>query len=162
MRKYLWIVLAVLFVWSGALFGDRKKEGERKAEITRSRSRSESVRNMRRPPMMKREKEDSYHERHGGGIWNQHRAFMPPPPVIVRGRSCDCDKDRDSHHEHGKKGFCVVFLLMILIMHILLSVWVYKDTKQRNASGLWIIITLLSGFLGAFLYALVRIGDVKK
>ena len=162
MRKYLWIVMAGLSIWSGILMGDERKSDEQKVERTRVRSRSEGVRNMQRPPMVRREKEDSYHKRHGEGNWNPHRGFMPPPPVIVRDRSCNCDKDRDFHHGHDKKGFCVLFLLMILIMHIILSIWVYKDTKQRDASGLWIIITLLSGFLGAFLYALVRIGDSKK
>ena len=44
----------------------------------------------------------------------------------------------------------------------LLTVWVFKDMKQRDAfSGLWIAITLLAGFFGALLYVLMRLGDMQ-
>ena len=66
---------------------------------------------------------------------------------------------------HGRRGpmACAlhgVFIAGCLLMHVLLTVWVYRDIRQRNAgSGIWVVITLLSGFLGALLYALVRIGE---
>ena len=62
----------------------------------------------------------------------------------------------------GHAVFCFMFMLVMFLIHILLTIWVFMDTRKRNASGLWVVITLLSGFMGAFLYALVRIGDKKK
>ena len=54
-------------------------------------------------------------------------------------------------------------LLLLAVVHILLTVWVYQDMHARNAgAGLWIAITLLTGFLGALLYALVRLGDMRR
>ena len=61
----------------------------------------------------------------------------------------------------GHMIFCLMFMMVMAVAHILLTVWVFVDTRKRDASGLWIVITLLTGFMGAFLYALVRIGDKK-
>jgi hypothetical protein len=59
--------------------------------------------------------------------------------------------------------FLVPLFGMCLLIHVLLTVWVYQDIRRRNAgSGLWIVITLLTGFCGALLYALVRLGDNKS
>ncbi|MGB2808069.1 MAG: hypothetical protein WBC22_10020 [Sedimentisphaerales bacterium] len=64
-------------------------------------------------------------------------------------------KDR-SHKKHP-------FLLLVIIVHILVAVWVYQDIRKRNAgSGIWIVIALLAGLLGALVYAVVRIGDNDK
>jgi hypothetical protein len=61
---------------------------------------------------------------------------------------------------HPCAGGFAVMLLVCFIVHILLTVWVYQDIRKRNAgSGIWIAVTLLTGFFGAALYALVRIGD---
>ena len=55
------------------------------------------------------------------------------------------------------------FLLLVVIVHILVAVWVYQDIRKRNAgSGIWIVIALLAGLLGALVYAVVRIGDNDK
>ena len=54
-------------------------------------------------------------------------------------------------------------LLICFVVHILLAVWVYKDIRQRNAgSGLWIVVALLTGLLGALVYAVVRLGDSRQ
>ena len=51
-------------------------------------------------------------------------------------------------------------LLLCLVVHILVAVWVYQDIRQRNhGSGMWIVIALLTGLLGALVYAVVRVGD---
>jgi len=64
---------------------------------------------------------------------------------------------------HGQKGGAPVFLAICAVVNILLTVWVYQDIRKRNAgSGLWIPITLLSGFFGALLYAVVRLGDQRQ
>ena len=52
---------------------------------------------------------------------------------------------------------------MSVIINVLLAIWVYKDIRKRNeGSGLWIVITLLAGFFGALLYAIIRLGDLKQ
>lgn len=64
--------------------------------------------------------------------------------------------------KHRKKGGAL-FLFVCFIIHILLTVWVYQDIRKRNSgSGIWIAITLLSGFFGALLYAIVRLGDMRQ
>jgi len=62
-------------------------------------------------------------------------------------------------HHQIMKHLCGL-MLICLIVHILLAIWVYQDIRHRNAgSGLWIIITLLTGLLGALVYAVARLGD---
>ncbi len=71
---------------------------------------------------------------------------------------------------HGKKKHCKhshkkLFLILALcaVVNILMAVWVYRDIRNRNTgSGLWIVITLLAGFWGAIIYAIVRIGDKRQ
>ena len=64
--------------------------------------------------------------------------------------------------KHRKKGGAL-FLFVCFIIHILLTVWVYQDIRKRNSgSGIWIAVTLLSGFFGALLYAIVRLGDMRQ
>ena len=62
-------------------------------------------------------------------------------------------------YKHGKHPL----LFLVVIVHILVAVWVYKDIRQRNAgSGIWIVIALVAGLLGALVYAVVRLGDIDK
>jgi len=62
------------------------------------------------------------------------------------------------HHQKKKDG---EFLFLIFgIVHILMAIWVYKDVRKRNnGNGVWIAITLLVGFFGASVYALIRLAD---
>ena len=61
---------------------------------------------------------------------------------------------------HGKGKACGAIFVVCAVIHILLAMWVYQDIRKRNTgSGLWIVITLLTGLLGALVYAIVRIGD---
>ena len=49
------------------------------------------------------------------------------------------------------------------LVHVLLGVWVFQDIRQRRTgSGVWIVIVLVTGLMGAFVYALVRIGDARQ
>lgn len=69
---------------------------------------------------------------------------------------------RKAHRGHGEEGGLAVFLLVCLVVNILLTIWVYTDIRARDAgSGLWMVITLLTGLFGAAVYALVRIGDIR-
>ncbi len=69
----------------------------------------------------------------------------------------DDDDDNDECHCGGALG---LLLLICVIIRILLAVWVYMDIhKLGHGSGIWIVIVLLAGLLGALVYAIVRIGD---
>lgn len=64
--------------------------------------------------------------------------------------------------EHHKKK-CAPLLILCFIVHVLLAVWVYQDIRKRNSgSGIWIVVTLLTGLLGVLVYAIVRIGDSRQ
>ncbi len=61
------------------------------------------------------------------------------------------------HHKDGCGG---AVLLLILVVHILLTIWVCKDMReQKIGRALWVPIVLLAGVCGAILYAIVRVGD---
>ena len=63
---------------------------------------------------------------------------------------------------HPKKGPHLL-LLLCLVIHILVAIWVYTDIRRLNrGSGIWIIIALLAGLLGALVYAVVRLGDNRQ
>jgi len=63
-------------------------------------------------------------------------------------------------HDDGGKA---VFLIGCIIVHILLTIWVYRDIKERGkGSGIWVAIVLLSGILGTIPYAIVRLGDIRE
>ena len=67
----------------------------------------------------------------------------------------DCWRGR----HQGMKHLCGI-ILVCLVVHLLLAIWVYQDIRRRNAgSGLWIVVTLLTGLLGALVYAVARLGD---
>jgi hypothetical protein len=54
-------------------------------------------------------------------------------------------------------------LVVVFACHILLAVWVFLDIRKRGEGhGIFIALTLLAGFCGAFLYALVRLADIKR
>lgn len=58
---------------------------------------------------------------------------------------------------------CVAMMVICVAVHILVSIWVFQDIRTRGTgSGLWIVVALIAGLLGALVYAVVRIGDVKK
>ena len=70
------------------------------------------------------------------------------------------DDDDDDDDNEGGLGF---LFLICTIVHILAAIWVYMDIRQLNrGSGIWIVIVLLAGLLGALVYAVVRLGDNKQ
>ena len=74
---------------------------------------------------------------------------------------------RAPHHpaqfKCGGKGKMLPFAIVCFVVHILLTVWVYKDIRQRNSgSGIWIVIVLLTGLFGVLPYAIVRLGDTRQ
>jgi hypothetical protein len=72
-----------------------------------------------------------------------------------------------ARHDDGDDDKCEgavgLLLALCLIVHILVAVWVYMDIRQLGrGSGIWIVIALLTGLLGALVYAVVRIGDGRQ
>ncbi len=75
-------------------------------------------------------------------------------------RRAEIERRVGQAHKGNKGGETFMFLL--IVVNILLTVWVYRDLQKRDTgSGLWIAITLLTGLLGALVYALVRLGDMR-
>ena len=65
---------------------------------------------------------------------------------------------KPGHHDGGHG----LFILLIVITHILLTVWVFKDMNEKKIGrALWVPIVLLSGVFGAILYAIVRVADTR-
>ncbi len=85
---------------------------------------------------------------------NRDQKMPPPPgPQAGPGKGCWCGPHKGLKHFGGLVALC-------LVVHILIAIWVYQDIRQRNAgSGLWIVIALLTGLLGALVYAVARLGD---
>jgi hypothetical protein len=64
---------------------------------------------------------------------------------------------------HGERNIYNIILLLAMIINVLLAIWVYLDSRSRQAAaGLWIVIVLLSGVFGAIPYSLVRLGDIRE
>jgi hypothetical protein len=69
----------------------------------------------------------------------------------------------EREHKDDGRGVLGLILLICVIVHILLAVWIYMDIRQLNrGSGIWIVIALLTGLMGALVYAIVRLGDGRQ
>lgn len=88
--------------------------------------------------------------------------------IELEERRIELDRQRkelegSGHRRHHGKRCAGPLLLICLIVHILATVWVYQDVgKHKAGSGIWVVITLLSGLLGALVYAVVRLGNTQK
>ena len=70
---------------------------------------------------------------------------------------------RKQMHKGGHKPLCGLLMVMCLVVNILVAIWVFQDIRTRGTgSGIWIVIALIAGLLGALVYAVVRLGDVKQ
>lgn len=77
-------------------------------------------------------------------------------------RRMELERARHDDNDDEREGGLVVLLLICAVVHILVAVWVYMDIRQLNSgSGIWIVIALLTGLLGALVYSVVRIGDIR-
>ena len=64
------------------------------------------------------------------------------------------------HEDDGGGG---LVLAWILVVHILLTIWVCKDMREKKIGrALWVPIVLLTGICGAVLYAIVRVADTRS
>lgn len=93
---------------------------------------------------LNRERKELEHQR------EQMRHNMQRPP-------------RKHMQKGGHKPICGLLMVMCGVVNILVAVWVFQDIRTRGTgSGIWIVIALLAGLLGALVYAVVRLGDIKK
>ena len=66
-------------------------------------------------------------------------------------------------HMGSHRPICGLLMVMCVVVHILVAIWVFQDIRTRGTgSGIWIVIALIAGLLGALVYAVVRLGDIKK
>ena len=71
--------------------------------------------------------------------------------------------DLENARKPRKNDTMSVLFIIIVVINILCSVWVYQDIqKKSHESGIWIVIALLTGLIGTLVYAVVRIGDIPK
>ena len=72
------------------------------------------------------------------------------------------EQEHRSGFRHHKKCMFPLFVICFIV-HILVAVWVYQDIRKRNrGSGIWIVVALLTGLFGVLVYAVVRLGDIRK
>ena len=63
---------------------------------------------------------------------------------------------------HACKAVKCIAMTLVTI-HILLAVWVFLDIRKRGEGhGIFVALALLGGLPATILYALVRLGDLKK
>ena len=75
----------------------------------------------------------------------------------------DLERARNNDDDDDGEGALGFLLLICAIVHILVAIWVYMDIRQlTRGSGIWIVIALLTGLLGALVYAAVRLGDGRQ
>jgi len=66
-------------------------------------------------------------------------------------------------HMGSRKPIYMLLMAICAAVHILVAIWVFQDIRSRGAgSGIWIVIALLAGLLGALVYAVVRLGEMKQ
>lgn len=78
----------------------------------------------------------------------------------IEQRKMELDRHRDDGDRGPDPGGCIL-LLLVLVVHILLTIWVCKDMREQGIGrALWVPIVLLAGILGAILYAIARVGNL--
>lgn len=78
-------------------------------------------------------------------------------------RKMELERARNDDDDREGGGVLALLLVICAVVHILVAVWVYMDIRQLNrGSGIWIVIALLTGLLGALVYGIIRIGDGRQ
>jgi len=51
----------------------------------------------------------------------------------------------------------IIIIVIIYVLAIALAVWVYNDAKKRDMNAaVWLLIVLLTSFVGYIIYLIVR------
>jgi TctA family transporter len=54
-------------------------------------------------------------------------------------------------------GGIILLIIGLIAVWILLAMWVYRDAKKRGMEAtLWLLVVLLTGFIGLIVYLIVR------
>jgi hypothetical protein len=83
------------------------------------------------------------------------------------GRECCAPQACQMPHRTGRCPYAcrllTVAVIWIAVIHVALASWVFTDIRKRGEGhGIFVVLALLAGIPGTILYALVRIGDMKK
>ena len=136
---YFWLP-SVAIAQEGRKDSDRPRIQQPMERIQRVRSELNEQRHQ-----IEMERQELEHQREQ---MQQRRPWMNRKPIEMMG---------------WPKPYCIFIMVMCLVVHILVAVWVFQDIRTRGTgSGLWIVIALIAGLLGALVYAVVRLGDVKQ
>ena len=55
--------------------------------------------------------------------------------------------------------FMTVFMAVWFVIALVLAIWVHKDAEIRGENGvLWLILVLLTGWIGLIIWLIIRIG----
>jgi len=150
MQRYVWAVVLMALLCGGAGLAQEGKGPDRNAverahvkmQLRRQRLELEKVES---EMAFKNQMRELELEKRRIDVKRERTALRPRPHS---GRATKC---------HGWP-----FVLICAVVNVLLAVWVFMDVRSRKtASGLWIVITLLAGFFGALIYAVVRQGDMQ-
>ncbi len=157
MRTNLWMVvlLAGLMVVPGVMGQENEKRDDNGSaddpyEQFDIRDRQMDVEQRQAQMAFQNEMQEIELEKARLGLERERQMMKPPVPY---------------GHPQGQKmpDGHAAFMLLCAVVNVLFTTWVFRDLRKRNAgSGLWIAITLLAGFFGALVYAVVRLGDAKQ
>jgi len=51
----------------------------------------------------------------------------------------------------------IIIIVIICVISIAIAVWVYNDAKKRDMNAaMWLLIVLLTSFIGCIIYLIVR------
>jgi hypothetical protein len=145
MKKYLLFVILATVLLPMAAFAEEHEEVEPERQM--------ELRNMQME-LEEREMEMDFRRKMQEMELKKHGLEMK--------RAYEGKKHHADSKRHQDKGGAAI-LLFCAIVNILLTVWVYQDIRKKtDSSGIWIVVVLLTGLLGALVYAVVRIGDLRK
>lgn len=93
----------------------------------------------------------------------ERRMALNPTSPGPKGRFPKCPPFMASSVADGPRcpAFCPLGLLAVCaVLHLLLAWWVHDDIKRRRiGSRIWVVMALVTGLIGTFVYAVVRLGD---
>lgn len=144
-RYFLLAILALLLVPSAALYAERDNELQPERQMELRRMELE---------IQEREAEIEFRQQMREIELDERRAELEHERRPIAHARCA------GRHCRGK----AIFLFGICLpVHILMAIWVYQDARKRtHGSGIWIVVTLLTGLFGALVYAVSRIGDAQQ
>jgi hypothetical protein len=92
-------------------------------------------------------------------MFAQERAELRPNPQNQQ----IADGARQCPSSCPVRPFWRCVLVYLAVIHLILAFWVFTDQRKRGEGhGIFVVLALLAGIPATMLYALVRIGDIKR